>query len=380
MNVGIVALDIHAADEVIVEAVRGQAADLGIAPERVLVNWSHTHCGPAVRRSRDAVLNGQFDEDYLSELTGKLTALLRDAAAGLREARLYYTVGSCTMGINRRRPGTTNLLPNADKPIDTDVPVMRVLTPDGDVRAVLFSYACHPTVMGGRRIGPDYVGPAMDLLREAIPGCVPVFLQGCGGDIKPRNVTADGTFASGSLEAVGEFGRELGRAVLAALCGTPEALGPHLAGAGAVIDLPTQGTPGEDVLAACEKGPHWQKAWVSAVRRTIAEKGRLADVMPVEVQALDIGGLCIVGLPGEIFCRIGLELKEKLPDRKLWTLGYANQQRYVVSRDTHAESGSLFDPNFIYCLTPSPCPLGLKPESVDVILSKSLDLARAVQA
>ena len=116
------------------------------------------------------------------------------------------------------------------------------------------------------------------------------------------------------------------------------------------------------------------KAWALSVREALARHGALAESMPAAVQALDVGGLCIVGLPGEIFCQIGCELKRRLPDHRTWTLGYSNQQTYIVSRDTHSESGSLLDPNFIYCLTPEPCSLGFAPEAVDHIIDAVIGL------
>jgi len=381
-RVGILAADLVGVDEFLLEPVREAAAELGIAPERMLINCSHTHCGPACRVVRGSYR--KYDETYLEELKAKLAGVVEEAVGDLREAQLDYTVGSCTLGIcNRRIPdgGTVaSMLPNPDGRIDTDVPVMRVLTPDGAVRAVLFSYACHPTTMGGQQIGPDFPGPARDFVAEKIQGCLPIFLQGCGGDAKPRNITADRTFANGPLEMVYEIGRELGRAVLAALCGKLHPLGEELFGTSDIAQLPTVGNPTEEELAVLEKSEIWWKKWAEAARKTIAEKGSLANFLPVEVQVLNMGGLYIVGMGGEINAGIGLELKEKLPDIRIWPLDYSNLLRcYVASRGQHAEGGGEVKGYFMVSWTPEPRPAGLKPESVDVIINKAIELARSSQ-
>ena len=378
-RVGIMALDLVGVDEYLLEPIRRKAAELGIAPEAMLVNCSHTHCAPACRVVRGSCR--KFDEDYLSALTETLCALLEQAVADLQEGALDYTVGSCTLGINRRRtnPDGSNagMLPTPDKPIDMDVPVLRVLSPDGQVRAVLFSYAAHPTTMGGQLIGTDYPGPARDMIRSAIPGCLPIFLQGCGGDIKPRNLTADGRFAPGTVEIVTEIGHELARAVFAALCGSPEPLGDRLDCVSAVAELPSRGTPTEQQLQELEAGGQWERAYAEAARKTIAEDGGLAETLPVEVQVLRIGDLYIVGLGGEVSCEIGLEIKAKLAGQRVCTLGYSNLLRcYVASLGAHPEGGYEVERSFLYSLHPGPRPLGLKPESVQVLVDRATGLVR----
>ncbi len=234
--------------------------------------------------------------------------------------------------------------------------------------------------MGGQLIGTDYPGPARGLLREAIPGCLPIFLQGCGGDVKPRSVDpVKKAFGVATVETVYEIGHELGRAVAAALCGEPGELGDELAGTSGTADLPTRGTPTEQQLTGLEAGNDWEQAYAQAARKTIAEKGGLADTLPVEVQVLKIGGLHILAMGGETSCEIGLELKQKLSDLKLWTLGYSNLLRsYVASLGAHSEGGYEAETAFLYSLTPEPRPLGYKPESVAVLINKGIELVRSL--
>ena len=74
--------------------------------------------------------------------------------------------------------------PNPDRPVDHDVPVLRVVGSDGNLKAVLFGYACHNTVTGFYTINGDYAGYAQ-ALEQAHPGAVALFLMGAGGDQNP---------------------------------------------------------------------------------------------------------------------------------------------------------------------------------------------------
>lgn len=379
-RIGVMALDLVGVDEFLLEPIRQTAASLGIPPEAMLVNCSHTHCGPAVRKVRGSIR--RFDEEYLAWLQDTLDHLLEEAVADLQEADLDYSIAPCTMGINRRRRSeggeSAGMLPTPRRPIDMDVPVLRVLSPDAEVRAVVFSYACHPTTMGGSKLGTDYPGPARDVIREDIPGAVPIFLQGCGGDVKPRNIS-DRRFASGPIEAVYEIGHELGRAVQAALCGNPEPLGETLAASSETVQLPARDPMTEEEMQKLQAGNRWEQKWAEAAREVIDEEGGLARVLPVQVQALNIGGMAICGMGGEICSGNGLELKGRLDDVRLWTLGYSNLLRcYVASRGQHADGGYEVWRSFLYSWTPRPRPLGLKPESVDLLLDNAETQVRKV--
>ena len=78
---------------------------------------------------------------------------------------------------------------------------------------------------------------------------------------------------------------ELGRAVVASFSSQPKVLGDELAGVSDTALLPTVGTPTPDELDALEGDPvWWKREWAAAARRTIAEKGGLAEHLAVEVQ------------------------------------------------------------------------------------------------
>ena len=59
------------------------AARTGIAPGRILLSGTHTHCGPALRREIDARRHGSVDEHYIE----RTLDVLPETAAGALERR-----------------------------------------------------------------------------------------------------------------------------------------------------------------------------------------------------------------------------------------------------------------------------------------------------
>lgn len=376
-RVGIMALDVLTVDDSLVVPVRRAAAALGIPPAQMLLNTSHTHTGPVVERLRCPIR--KFDEAYIAWLEQTLCDLVGRAVADLRPASLDYYIGSCTMGVNRRRPAEPRILPNPARPIDPEVPVLCIRDPRGRVRAVTFSYACHSANTGIAQIGTDWPGYARDEVAEAIPGCVPLFLQGCGGDVKSRLVDPlPGTFSRRyGLAGIAAVGQEVGRAVCVALCGTPLPLGDDLGGASEIVQLPFDHQPTASEL----QDPGINATWREAAAREIAAKGRLIEALPVEIQVLRLGELLVVASAAETCVELGLRIKQELAGRPVCTLGYSNG-----SWDYIAPEQARLDGNYegVACHAdttyPWPKPLGLRPDAPELFVARSVALARSLRS
>ena len=166
---------------------------------------SHTHFAPAVDTSKP--LLGPVDPEYVDLVVERAAALLRRlaaaAGAGRREPRVEYRSGVATHAINRRRMGwrlspypphlprrAALRAPDPTGPRDETVQVVTLVDPGGRPAAVLWSYACHPVSFAEpRHVSADYPGVVRRALRAAMGSDLPVlFLQGCAGDIRPREV------------------------------------------------------------------------------------------------------------------------------------------------------------------------------------------------
>ena len=317
-----VAVDLCKIYERQLEDLRAAAQEAGIPPQHVMINASHTHCGPHLGHKSNAA--------YAALFKARTTPLFAEAAADLRPAILDYTVGSCTMAINRRQLNAagkcTGMRPEPRKPIDPDVPILRVLSPEGKTRAVLFGYACHPTTMGGYLVGTDYPGFARDWVAAAWPGCVPVFLQGCGGDIKPRYTRPNGRFGYVLLDptaTTAELGHELGRAVVAALVVPP-----------APVPADRPGEPQEPA------GTPIHLAGIVEKVRVPDKKAPESKSHEIHMGAWRIGDVYVFGSQCEVCSKIGLRIKRELAGLRVWTNGYTHWGGgYIPDAASYPEGG-----------------------------------------
>ena len=99
-------------------------------------------------------------------------------------------LGRCDFAVNRRNNKERDVPELRAKlalagPVDHDVPVLRVRSRDGKIRAIVFGYACHCTVLDDYKFCGDYAGFAAIDLERHYPGAQAMFVAGCGGDQNP---------------------------------------------------------------------------------------------------------------------------------------------------------------------------------------------------
>src|SRR5260370_1737745 len=152
---------------------------------RLVINSSHTHTGPLIRGNlANLFALGAEDqsrvEQYSRRLTDQLVSAIGAALGDLAPANLSFGNGAAGFAINRRA--------NPTRPVDHDVPVLKVTAPDGKLRAVLFGYACHNTTLTGEfyQFSGDYAGFAQITIEKANPGATALFLILCGADQNPN--------------------------------------------------------------------------------------------------------------------------------------------------------------------------------------------------
>ena len=167
------------------ELVKRLVSKTQVTDERVALSSSHTHCAPMLA----GVLPNLFGMDipgehvpaierYTRELTDKIEQVALAALADRKPAQLAWGIGKVGFAANRRG----RLL----QPVDHELPVLRVTSPDGKVRAIFTSYACHCTTIGIEKIHGDWAGCAQEALEREFPGAVALTALGCGADQNPN--------------------------------------------------------------------------------------------------------------------------------------------------------------------------------------------------
>ena len=192
------------------------AGKFGLPPETLLMNASHTHCGPELRGDRlvrfgiDAEY-AAMSHAYVRQVATKIGGLIGQTIGRLEESRLVYSHARAGFAMNRRLPTPGGFInsPNPEGPVDHNVPVLRVESAEGKLTAVLFGYACHATTLSFQQLCGDYPGFAQAYLEESHPGTVALFLNGCSGDQNP--------YPRRSLALAQQHGRALANGVETAL-------------------------------------------------------------------------------------------------------------------------------------------------------------------
>ena len=306
----VVSLDLLGMDYDSIKRIRRSlSAITGTPEEGILVSCTHTHQGPHTRMfNKRAALTGEkvFDEspDSLDvRYMERLYQRLDDAAHKMMEGQWgEYTVGfhSAQCDENRNRRYTTednHATFNAHRPIlhklttgiaDHEVGTVALLGAKGPVY-VIGNWAAHPLTahapgLGGLRISSDYPGFYRRYI-ESETGAKAMFVQGAAGDL----VTKDDECGNAAAKRVGEA-------------------------------VAMQSIYSIISMSRCYERFVVQQPRVGGVIRSFKARLRKkwrdfygCDTATFDVQAVAIGDVCFVGMPGEVVCELGLEVKWNSP-------------------------------------------------------------------
>lgn len=330
--------------------------NLHLPRAHILFNSSHTHAGPVIWPNLRVMFDlNTKDQDaahaYAQQLTDALASIAADALSRLEPARLRYGVGQAGFAINRRQPGADGVQigENRAGPVDHDVPVLRVENSKGELRAVLFGYACHNTTLVGNNyeIDGDYAGAAQRALEQEHPGVTALFLMLCGGDQNPS--------PRGTSQLAEQHGLSLATTVITTLRGNLQPVEPSLQAAYHEIRLAF--------------APHTRETFEQEVRSDHRFRQRRARLMleaydagrPVRdvsypVQAIRLSSdLALLGLGGEVVVDYGLDLKRVYGGRRLIVAGYCNEVMcYIPNVRILGEGGYEPVDSMIYYGQPGP--------------------------
>jgi hypothetical protein len=303
---------------------------------------SHTHCGPVVGRNLSAMYfldetQTRLVDEYATELRDKLIALVGNAIKDLAPAELAWGNGRATFAVNRRNnkePEVPRLIQEGKLagPFDHDVPVLAVKA-GGKLKAIVFGYACHATVLSFYQWCADYPGFAQAALETAHPGAQAMFFAGCGADQNP--------LPRRTVELAQDYGQRLATAVEETL----SQLQPVTGGIKASyreIDLPLDRLPTRDELVAQTSSKDRYETLRAKMLLARLDAGEsLRSTYPYPVQVWKLGDkLRWVLLGGEVVVDYSLRLKQELGEETTWAAGYTNDvMAYIPSRRVLLEGG-----------------------------------------
>lgn len=347
--------------------------------ERLMLTVSHTHCGPVLRDSLHTMYDMPPDEaakigPYTDKLKGWMIDTIVRALDDLKPARLSYGKGTARFAVNRRKPTDKGFInaANPEGPVDHAVPVLRVATPEGQFRAVVFGYACHNTTLQFYQWCGDYAGFAQKYIEDKHPGATAMFWMGCGADANP--------LPRSTVALCKKYGRELADAVEDTLADRLTPITGDSAAKYATIALPFDKLPSRAQWEAERRSR--QHAVRNRAERylKLLDRGEQIDnqyrYYPVQVWRL--GELTWIALGGEVVVDYSLRLQRELGrDHPLWIAGYANDvMAYIPSLRVLKEGGYEGDTSMI----PYGMPAKWGPEIEEKIVAKVRELVKAVSA
>lgn len=337
---------------------------LRLSPERLAITVTHTHSAPCLTGAAPNIFAQPVsaeDQAAIDAYTRFFTDRLEEAAvAALQQrepARLAWGQGRVTFARNRR---------SATGPVDHDLPLLRVSAPDGRLRAVLVSYACHCTTLGGEinATHGDWAGSAAAELEQAFPDTIALIAIGCGADANPN--------PRGTLELAAGHGASVARESrrLMSLPLTPLTHAPVCRLRTMALSYQPQFTRDQWQQRAAQPGivGYHARKWLERLDRGET----LPETLPYPVQTWAFGDqLAMVFLGGEVVVDYSLRLKRELDPSRIWINAYANDVPcYIPSRRILSEGGYEAESSLWYYDRPQQ----LSPDIEDQIVGTVLEL------
>jgi len=358
--------------DVIDRAKKIVAERTGIPATHVLVSATHTHEAPTA----GAAFQSDPDPAYIAFLSTRIADGIQRAANNLEPAQIGWGVAEEPNHVFNRRwklkPGT--MPPNAfgqttdgakmnpgqgnpdllepAGPVDPQVWVVSVRSPDGRHIALLGNYSLH--YVGGEgpgAISADYYGIFTDRIQQLLkadrqdPPFVGMMSNGTSANINNVNYALP---APAARKKPYEQMRLVADAVATKAAEAVASMTYHdwvpLSAKTATLTLgvrkPTADelTRARNLLAANPHRVQTQLEGIYAVESV--DLAQYPDTVPVTLQALRLGDLSIAAIPCETFVEIGLELKAFRKGQPHFTVSLANGYNgYLPTPEQHKLGG-----------------------------------------
>jgi hypothetical protein len=328
------------------EARRLIAESTSIPPECVLISATHTHSATSALGADIYEYDQRLDE-YQQFVARRIADGVACALNNLRPAELTFVKVEAPEHVFNRRwfmrpgsippnpfggsdlvkmnpePGSPNLLDPAG-PTDPTVSVIAVRGADGRPISVFAAYSLHYVGgVGPSHISADYFAMFCEELARLLeadrldPPFVAMLANGTSGDINNINFRRPRPPAAPYVQ-MHRVATDMARKVA-------DGLGDASYSRDLTLDAryrePKVGwrRPGDEQLAWARKTLESNSPTPGKADLPVIYAGRVLhltdypETMPMPLQALRIGTVCIGTMPNEVFCEIGLEFKRRSP-------------------------------------------------------------------
>ena len=366
--------------EITDSAKRMAEQKIGVPAANMTIAASHTHTAPAATPA----FQSKPSTAYQIFLAEKIAESIVAAYVKLEPAEAGWAVGEEPDQVFNRRwfvnepyenpfGDTTNQVrmnPGYNKgngrvskpaaPTDPEVPVLAVRSSAAGKKPIglLANYSLHyvgnppRTADGKAQLSGDYFARFADIMAEKVaPGddsYVAILSNGTSGDINNINYGAappEKKYAPG--EKMIEVAQDVADAAHQAMAKINYSSDLPIKVAARELELGVRKADAEglarahEILGSPEQLINGNLSGMAAIyARETLELREYPDTVPVRLQSIRIGDLCINTTPCETFVEIGLELKEKSPFGTSFTIELANGYNgYLPTPQQHAWGG-----------------------------------------
>lgn len=323
------------------ELRRRVAQRTDLAPEALMLAATHAHSTPetiGLTPLRQVLGVPAWLENHLQELVETVVEAWQARAPARAFAGATPVEGIARyrrIVLNSGKLSVHGALPPPEQvavpwQLDENLNLLWFERENGEPCAALMNYTAHPVVaMLLPEVCADYPGVSSQLVEQQLPGAVCLFTNGAAGNINSVKVSTN--FGDVAL-----LGRKLGTAALekiAALRTGPALLDTSLGVCSTRIELaPRPCLPLAQALKAASATAVGTEGTLTRLALKLAQGPILG-----EVQAMRLGPVRWISLPGEPFVETGLALKQAGAD---FVVGYANGYLgYFPNRRAYQEGG-----------------------------------------
>lgn len=330
-----------------------------IPRERLVVSCTHTHTGPQLTTPAANLLSVPFSEvenqralDYEARVLDLIVEVVGAAIGDLKPGKMFLGEGRATFAMNRRTlvDGKWLMIHNPKGLVDHSLPVLKVESPEGKIRGLVFNYACHATTLGpnDNQYNPDWPGYAAKFLEEQSPGSTVLSMIGCGADANPEPRASDKV--KDAVAVAMAHGRAAAEGVNQALAVPMQQITTAPACsfgyAPLAFDLPTE----EELKARLDdKNPTIRHHAINMLE-ILMKKRMLPSTYPLPLQSWQFGNdLSMIFLGGEVVVDYALRLKKELTPGYVWVTAYTNDNPgYIASERVRSEGGYEVDYSMLF--------------------------------
>lgn len=304
---------------------------------QIILSSSHTHSGPVISRALQYIYpmteqDWKVVDKYTEQLKEKLVELVDQAIKNPQPAHIYTQNGITRFQVNRRNNRENSITPTTELkgPNDYAVPVIKIESPDKQLLAVVFGYACHPTTLSINMFSGDYAGFAQLELEKRYPGVTAMFFQGAGADQNP--------LPRRTVPLAIQYGKQLAATVERVLSEEMPQQESNLITRYSEIDLLIDDPLPTEELQVIAKGSDYQARWANGIISELKTKGHLIKSYPFPVGYWQIGQQKLFILGGESVIAYSVKLKQTYGEQ-IFVMSYANDVMGYIPSEVILEEG-----------------------------------------